>query len=175
MAILEKDKYLQFLCLPPKYHLANLHKLTEWKFSGTHENCKYLSFIRNWPNCNLVDHKSAKFPLSWLHSNSNTNLNYSEYPFGKPSTIAGYKEHFGIGNEAAGNFLHQITYKCHFDVCPGRLTALCWYWRKIDGIFRSLNARRHLSFFFMVQSILEISTHFNRGFKYIWLILTHSC
>ena len=28
--ILEKDKYLQFVCLPLNYHLTDLHKLTEW-------------------------------------------------------------------------------------------------------------------------------------------------
>ena len=29
-AILEKDKYLQFLCLPLNYHSVDLRKLTIW-------------------------------------------------------------------------------------------------------------------------------------------------
>ena len=29
-SILEKDKYVQFLCLPLNYHSVDLHKLTIW-------------------------------------------------------------------------------------------------------------------------------------------------
>ena len=45
-SILEKDKYLQFLCVSPNYHLIHLRKYAEWQFGGTHKNCKYLSFSK---------------------------------------------------------------------------------------------------------------------------------
>ena len=69
-SILKKDNYLQFLCLPLNYHSADLCKLTEWKFNGTHENFKYLCFF--FQNCNWLLHKSAELPFGWLQTQTQT-------------------------------------------------------------------------------------------------------
>ena len=76
-SISEKDKYLQFL--PPNYHLADLCKLTEWEFSGTHKDCKYIYLFLKLTELQFGGPQICPIAIRLITLKLKRNLSYSGY------------------------------------------------------------------------------------------------